>query len=1389
MLIDKTTFLGIFYTVFILSPFQKLYLFILLFIVINVNSFFVHAVDFVNVGPPFINIEKKPGENLANATALIQDTQGFIWLINDTGLLRYDGNEYKLFPGLEQFTSSNADNLVEGEAGRLWIGTLDKGLALFDPKTTKLTFYDLTDTFDINTNTEGKTAQVNMLTYQNQHLYLASKNQVVKINEQDLTLVENYIFPIAETDTIARFLVTSTGDIWCSTSQGNGVLRLNDEGITRFEHHPNNITSISGTFVASIYEDSQKRIWFGGIAGLDLFLPQSNTFLRFSPLDLSNAANKNKGDLANFVLTISEDKEQNLWLSLMGSGVVKFLPDSKTFEHYPHINGVSSTILTDSMYGGASFDNRQTLWVSTKKGLSKLPNNNRKVTQLINVDKDNCKALAMQENKQGLLFSCDKTLYQLHNNKITLIENFDKKIVSIVQEAERFIWLGTIGGGVYRYNLDKGTSKHYGFTSDVNEHMGVNLIHQLRADINGDIYGLAMKHTQKKGAGLLRYNPSRDEFSNFATELELGNWIDINKNKLILIGAFSNLPERLYWFDKNNQIIKKIPIKTGRVLAIVKWQQQLWVSTEELGLITIDIETGQWQKLADNSNGIITGFYQDASAENLYFSLNKQLYKFGSVIEGNIQTHCISCSLEIDSPTMNDGQFGQLINAYSILTESNRFFISSENRLLSFAIDQLENPQLKSQLLLTDYKVMGKSAVPDEQNENALLSKSIERTRHIKIPPETTFFSLSFSKVGASKPEQIKYAYKMEGLNTDWINAKASHAQADYSLLPAGSYTFQVKASNDNGEWENDTDHLSLGITVLPPWWKTWWAYSLYLGFIISILGLFYRTKIAEKERESSLELVKAKEQLFANISHEFRTPLTLILGPAKVIKQSSNDDNIQHNASLIERNSLRLLSMVDQLLQLAQLNKPETKVIATQKVSDVCNFVLQTFTVIAQEKKIDLTMKGNFDDSWWVSAEQDALETILYNLLTNAIKFTQDNGTISVEIISKGQYLEFNVTDSGCGIAEHNHSAIFDRFTRIENKDYYVPGAGIGLALVKGLVNLLGGTISLSSRVNEGSSFVFTLPKAQASSCNNLTSSTGNKNIQRQKHLATELSNINSTSGELKENVNEDHSKPQVLIVDDNQEIREFIKVHLSDTYSIIEAENGQQALDKALKHSPDIIITDVMMPIMNGFELLDAIRNEMAISHIPVILLTAKDDPQSKLKGLSDLADDYITKPFDGQELLIRMQGLLGIRSILQKRFNHTDFTSVAEDIVPIVSDDTVLNKADELSAVEQRFILRFKEFIEQGYTNPELTLPMISGQLAMSERQLQRKLKAISGTSFSEMLREFRLMRGHQLLNDGEQIAIIADQVGFTSSSYFVRCFKAKYGKTPNDYRKAS
>jgi len=1389
-----------------LSRITSFYLSVLFFMLLHVFSTFVHAVDFIDIGPPFENIEKIGHHNLANITHIMQDSLGFIWFTNGAGLLRFDGHDIKVFPELEQFNGLNIDTLLAGESGRLWITSTEKGkgLALFDSKSARLSFVDLSAKIGIKFNTEYEPYPA--LAYKNGLLYLANNSRILVIDEASLALKQTISLPIAANDSIIRLRVTNNGDIWYSTQRGKGVSRVDDKGVHSYQHLPTDKTTINAELVLDIFEDSKGRLWFSTPEGLNLFQPRSESFKRYTPIDISKESNKHHGPRANALLNVVEDAEGDLWLGLFNSGIVKFQPDSETFQYYPHINNVNSTLLTNSIYwGGVFIDRQQTIWAITKKGIGKLSKVRRGIQIWENIDKDNCNLDKIHQTKTGFLFACNKALYQFNNNQVSHLKNFNQRIFSIYQGSDRLIWVGTANSGIHRYDLTTDTSKQYNFNLNANDPDTTNTIERIRAGVSGRFYGILQNNPLINGSVIIHYNSAKDEFINIPVQTKLSDILDIDKTKMLLISSYSRDVNQLHMLDKNSQTIKQLPIATGIVYAALKWHNQLWLSTEKLGLIGIDIKTEQWQQLAINTTERITGLYLNSTADTLYLNIKQQLYQFISITQDKINSRCISCMLPLDSPQINDPHFGQLKNSFGLLLPNHEFLLSAENKLMTFPINSDVSNTSVSPLLLTDYKVLGKSVVPHEHNKKALLTHSIEQTKHIDIPPQTTFFSFSFARVGVAYPAQIKYAYKLVGLNTDWVYTDASRAEVVYSLLPAGNYTFKVKASHEKGQWIRDTSPLSLSITVLPPWWETWWAYSFYLSCFLYLFWWFYRTKLAEKEHQATVELTKTKEQLFANISHEFRTPLTLILGPAKVIKTENDAVRIQQNISLIERNAQRLLAMVDQLLQLAQLKELQTKPAVAQQVSTLCQFVLKTFAVVAQEKKITLEFNSIMDESWWVSGEQNALETILYNLFTNAIKFTQVGGHISLEVTTLGQWLEFKVTDSGCGIAEHEQTKIFDRFTRLENNEPYVPGAGIGLALVKELVLIWGGTISVNSRLKDGASFIFTLPKVKVSTVEPVINQTNVHDIQQQHQQAIEqlssaiivqddLSCQNEHSLSITEHSGDSHyvdeAKPKVLIVDDNQEMRAFITQFLVERYQVFTAEHGQQALLQALKYSPDIIITDVMMPVMDGFELLTSIRNDMAISHIPVILLTAKDDQQSKLKGLSDLADDYITKPFDGQELLMRMQRLLGIRTILQKRFVDGGITAIKETVVAELSENAeITNKTVNLSNVEQQFLQRFNESIEDGYTNPKLTLPMISAQLAMSERQLQRKLKALSGINFSEILREYRLTQGQKLLNNGEQIAVIADQVGFTSSSYFVRCFKAKYGKTPNDYRKAS
>ncbi len=1347
-----------------------------------------YSVNFINSGPPFENIEKIGQYDLANLTHFMQDSLGFFWLGNEDLLFRFDGTEIKNFPLTEYIDDLKISSVIEGQAGRLWIANskLGKEIAVFDRKTSRLSFINIQERFGVNLGVNIEKKPAPEIAYKNELLYVVLGQQLLVIDEENFSLERTIELPISDDDYVIRITVTKNGDIWFSSLHGKGVTRINKAGIRSYEHQPDDDTTIGAGLVFHIFEDSKERLWFSSVAGLELYQAESDNFKHYQPITSGSQSNISHAERANVLLNIVEDGNGNLWLALMNSGLVKFQPELELFEHYSHFNNIDSTISTDSLYwGGVVIDRQQTLWISTINGLSKLTQQARNIQLWKNINEKGCFPKETQQMEKGFLFACGKAVYEYKNNQIVHITTIPYLIESIYQGGDNFIWLGTLGGDIYRYDLTAKKVKRYGLNHDADDTSTTHIIEVMRPGINGDIYAISQELPVTKRTGLLRYSLENDSFSHFETNIDIAitELIDLDKNRMLLIGGYSRKSEQLYWFNKGKQTIEALPISTGMVYAAVKWGEELWVSTEKLGLISININSEQWQLVSQKEDYKISGLYLNADA--LFMNINQKLYQLISITNGKIVKRCITCALPISALQISHPNHGQVRTEHGFLMSNDEFIVSADNSLMRFSVNKKVNRKKESQLLLTDYKVMGKSVLPEPNKDDALIKNNIEYSDSLLIPPDTAFFSFSFNLVGTAHPKKINYAYKLKGLHKDWIYTDATRAEAVFSLLPAGRYTLKIKASDENGNWQSENKVISFGIVVQAPWWQSWWAYSIYCLAVLSLFWLFDRVKLAEKQRQSALELAATKEQLFANISHEFRTPLTLILGPAKAIEDSTDDQQVKHNTGLITRNAQRLLSMVDQLLQLAQLKEQQKDKESAQQISAIFYFIMNSFEVSARDKGLRLEFDNSIDESWWVRGTKNALETILSNIIANAIKHTDAQGRVSVTVREESQWIEFEVSDTGCGIALEEQDRIFERFTRLENSHHLVDGFGIGLALVKELVNTLGGEISVKSDIGKGSNFIFTLPKADPQETLALASNNAlsEQTAESMALALTPLSMTNHISAAVEE------SKVSILVIEDNQEMREFIVSQLENSYAVFWACDGQQGFKLACEYSPDVILSDVMMPKMNGFQLLNAIRNEITVSHIPVILLTAKGDQQSKLKGLSGLADDYITKPFDVQELLSRIDNLLAIRVILQRRFNDVNSSSGFPSSINILKQhNEPISTSDNLTDKEQQFYLRFKNYMNEQYPDSELSLTSVSSQLAMSDRQLQRKLKAICGCSFSDILRDIRLTQGECLLNKGEQIAVIADQVGFSSSSYFVRCFKAKYGKTPNEYRKA-
>lgn len=696
--------------------------------------------------------------------------------------------------------------------------------------------------------------------------------------------------------------------------------------------------------------------------------------------------------------------------------------------------------------------------------------------------------------------------------------------------------------------------------------------------------------------------------------------------------------------------------------------------------------------------------------------------------------------------------------------------------------------------------VSGHPAAPEE----LIIPQSISELEELELDYLHNNFSLEFSAMEMTAPEKNLYRHQLEGYDPDWIETDARSRTATYTNLPAGTYTFRVMASNHHGVWSDQERKLK--VIILPPPWRTWWAYTSYSLLALGLL-LLARRNIVQRERLKSnlalekiererehFELEKAKEvdkvktSFFTNISHEFRTPLTLIKGPVDTMLERYKDDpEAVKRLKLVQRNSELLLRLINQLLDLAKLESGSLKVEPTAgDVHGYIRAIASGFESHARQKGVTLRVEVPQDPAP-VMFDKDKLETILINLVNNAIKYTPSGGEVKVlatvgEVVTTAKAqgregsLRITVSDTGIGIPKDQRDKVFERFHQVSESHKEV-GTGIGLALVKELVNLMGGTITVESELGKGSTFMVVLPVEQ------VTLEEAEQQIDDLERPTTYHSPLTTYQDVAVRAVrNEERatsdgaedgspSKPQVLVVEDNSDVRAFIIDSLGEDYGYIEAENGMQGLDKATREIPDLIISDVMMPEMDGITMAGKIKEDRNTSHIPLILLTAKSTEESKLSGLSSGADDYLTKPFNKQELLLKVRNSINRQNKLKDKL-RTDL--LAE-----------LPKEKVLSADEQ-FLQKVKETIIQQMSDEQLSVESLADDIGMSRVQLYRKVSALTGMAVNELIRKLRLQRAAQLLGQKwGPVSQVAYEVGFSNLSYFSKVFKEEFGVLPSEY----
>ena len=750
--------------------------------------------------------------------------------------------------------------------------------------------------------------------------------------------------------------------------------------------------------------------------------------------------------------------------------------------------------------------------------------------------------------------------------------------------------------------------------------------------------------------------------------------------------------------------------------------------------------------------------------------------------------------------------------AASTLTSGGDMLFGTSNGLFMFSPDSIRKSSYVPPVVFSKLMVANEDVIPGEKS---ILKVDLDDTQELVLSHDENIFSVQYAALDYTNPQNIQYAYILDGFEKQWTFADRQRS-VTYTNLPKGDYIFRVRSTNSDGVWV-DNERI-LNITILPSFWETPLAYVLYVCFVLLIIfvAVYILFTIYRLKHEVSVEqqISDIKLRFFTNISHELRTPLTLIAGPVEqVLKNDKLPADAREQLVVVERNTNRMLRLVNQILDFRKIQNKKMKMQVQQlNVVAFVRKIMDNFESVAEEHNIDFLFQTEKEAlNLWVDA--DKFEKIVFNLLSNAFKYTPNGKMITVFIREDEGTVSVGVQDQGIGIAENKRKSLFVRFENLVDKNIFnQASSGIGLSLVKELVEMHKATISVDSRLGEGSCFKVDFLKGKEHYNSSvefiLEDSAAPLSMERivdiaNSSLQTEAAIVDAPDLKVsaaKEEAEESSSKELMLLVEDNQELRSFLRSIFASTYRVVEASDGMEGWSKALKYLPDIIISDVMMPEKDGIEMTRELRADMTTSHIPIILLTAKTTIESKLEGLEYGADDYITKPFSATYLQARVENLLMQRKKLQN-FYRDSLTHVTVSETPVAQGETLAGHASaepessvaeepampEMSPNDRKFMDKLVDLMEQNMDNGELVVDDLVRELAVSRSVFFKKLKTLTGLAPIEFIKEMRIKRAAQLIETGEfNMTQISYMVGINDPRYFSKCFKAQVGMTPTEYR---
>jgi signal transduction histidine kinase/ligand-binding sensor domain-containing protein/DNA-binding response OmpR family regulator len=1385
----------------------------------------------------------------SSITSILQDHLGYLWLGTENGLVKYDGYSTKIFqpdendsncisgrgivtiyedknntlwigtlnglnklnredesfktykhkpPALNSIDSDSLQCIYEDSNGRFWVGTI-RGLNLFDRKGESFTRYHF-NTEALITNDKSTSNPyglgINAIIedpLSKELLIGTDKNGLWEFNVEGKTFSKYKIASDNNSDEkigwIQSFYKSRDDKIWMISDHSIASLEpYKGEYKSHIEFPKMNDDIYESPCYAygSIIEDKSGLIWFGFVAydkGVFCLNQKTGQIQQFK---LYPGGSRNSYD--NMVFSLYEDRSGIIWIGTLDRGLWKADKNKSYFHLLKHdtenSNSVSNSIVNDIFSDSEGF-----IWFSTQSALDKYDAKKNKFLHYLKNEEclSNNRYRAVPDKVGNIWIGSDCGLikfnpasesYSFYLNDPTQPLNLvNKSIFRLLQDHLGFLWIATVQSGLYKYDTNRNELIAYKHDPMDSSSLNDDQIRQIFEDRSGTLW------VGTNYGGLNKFNRKTEKFTYCGFTSPMAIYEDRHGNFWV-----SDYFTGLNLLDRDKNII------------IASYNQKDGLAYSEISQI-----------LEDNSGNLWLGTRNGLSK----FDVKKRTFKNYFKEDG-----------------LPDNFF--LTNKPAVGSDGKMYF-STKGGLLTFYPADIKDDSIPPEVVLSSISILNKS---DKKIEYKGFVSELE-----KLTLPYNYNDLRFDYVGLHFHESNKnnYKYILENFDKDWTFA-GEQRNATYTNLVPGEYVFRVSASNKDGVWSKKA--ASIKIIITPPWWETTFAYFLYVLLITGIVYTVWRIQIKRikikheyemknLETKKLEELDEMKSHFFTNISHEFRTPLTLILGPSKQIIELTKNDKIKEGAKLIYRSAKKLNLLANQLLDISRIEAGQMKLQTCEKdLVPLISEIVSAFQSFAERKKISLKFIPEQEEIN-IYLDKDKIEKIINNVLSNAIKFTPEGGcvNVNVKIISIGhnkehvisgglalpsgrsssrksltiitkkislrdyignrnetgvsetalsEFVEISIRDTGIGIPKEQLDKIFDRFYQLDNrllKEY--EGTGVGLSLTKELVELHKGQISVESEEGKGSIFRIIFPAGKE---HLLPEEIVDDSFDQDKGIPEEETKITDNKDFVQTIIKNKFDidsigkeAPSLLIIEDSEDVRQYLRGILSTLYLITEATNGEDGLKKAFELIPDLIISDIMMPKMDGIQFCSAVKSNSRTSHIPIILLTAKATLKDKIEGLETGADDYIMKPFEAEELKARIRSLLDQRKRMQEFFRqHELFGEEIEDI----------------TSVDKKFLRDTIKIIKENLSDSSFSVELLAKNLAVSRQLLYKKLISLVGESPNEFIKRIRLNKSLKLIErKSANISEIALEVGFSNPSYFAECFQKQFGVLPSQYHQKS